>query len=63
MGHAGRDNFVCLKCGAYCGHRGKCDLCGGYLKADRLLTEEDFERLMESAEAEDNFWKESVLEC
>jgi hypothetical protein len=54
MGHAGRDNFVCLKCGYWYGHKGKCDSCGGLLKADRLLTEEESERLLELAEAGDS---------
>ncbi|HUU64447.1 MAG TPA: hypothetical protein VMX96_11130 [Dehalococcoidia bacterium] len=51
MGSAGRDNYVCLNCGAWWGHRGKCDHCGAELKADRLLTEDDSERLVELAKA------------
>jgi len=51
MGHSGRDSFVCLKCCAWWGHWGKCDNCGGLLKADRLLIEDDFERLIELAKA------------
>ena len=51
MGNAGRDNFVCLNCGAWWGHRGKCDQCGAELKADRLLTEDDSDRLVELAQA------------
>lgn len=45
MGHAGRDNWVCLDCGATHHHKGKCDQCGGLLKADRFMTEDDFDRL------------------
>lgn len=51
MGHAGQDNFVCLNCGAVWGHRGKCDHCGADLKADRLLTESDWDQLMDLAAA------------
>ena len=47
IGHAGRDNYVCLNCGAMLGHKGRCDQCGANLKADRLLTEEDLDRLAE----------------
>lgn len=48
MGSAGRDNFVCLNCGAWWGGHGtgKCAHCGGALKADRLLTEDDNDRLV-----------------
>jgi len=46
MGSAGRDNFVCLHCGGWSGHKGQCDQCGRDLKADRLLTEDDNDRLM-----------------
>lgn len=47
MGDAGRDSFVCLKCGAWWGAlgNGKCAHCGGMLKADRLLTEDECEHL------------------
>lgn len=51
MGHSGCDNFVCLKCGAWWGHWGKCDHCGAMLKAERFLIEDDSERLMELAQA------------
>ena len=50
MGSADRDNYVCVQCGRWYGHKGKCDYCGHFLKADRLLSEEDSERLMELAE-------------
>lgn len=50
MGHAGPVNFVCLNCGSLWGYRGKCDHCGWELKADRLLTEDDSDRLVELAQ-------------
>ena len=50
MGSADRDNYLCVNCGCGYGHKGKCDYCGHFLKADRLLSEEDSERLMELAE-------------
>lgn len=50
MGSADRDNYVCVQCGCGYGHKGKCDHCGHFLKADRLLSEEDSGRLMELAE-------------
>ena len=49
MGSADRDNYVCVGCGRGYGHKGKCDHCGHFLTADRLLSEEDSERLMEIA--------------
>jgi len=49
MGSADRDNYVCVQCGRWYGHKGKCDHCGHFLKADRLLSEEDSECLMEIA--------------
>ena len=51
MGSADRDNYVCVNCGRGYGHKGKCDHCGYFLTADRLLSEEDSERLMEIAKA------------
>ena len=51
MGSADRDNYVCVQCGRWYGHKGKCDHCGHFLKADRLLSEEDSECLMELAQA------------
>ena len=51
MGSADRDNYVCVNCGRGYGHKGKCDHCGYFLTADRLLSEEDSERLMEIAQA------------
>jgi predicted ATP-dependent serine protease len=51
MGSANRDNYVCVRCGCWYGHKGKCDHCGHFLKADRLLSEEDSEQLMELAKA------------
>ena len=51
MGSADRDNYVCVNCGRWYGHKGKCDHCGYFLTADRLLSEEDSERLMELAQA------------
>ena len=50
MGSADRANYVCVRCGRWYGHKGKCDHCGHFLKADRLLSEEDSERLMELAQ-------------
>jgi len=49
MGDAGSDSFVCLKCGAWWGSRGtgKCANCGGMLKADRLITEDEWDHLFE----------------
>ena len=54
MGSADRDNYVCVNCGRGYGHKGKCDHCGYFLKADRLLSEDDSERLMEIAEASES---------
>ena len=54
MGSADRDNYVCVNCGRGYGHKGKCDHCGHFLKADRLLSEEDSERLMEIADASES---------
>ena len=54
MGSADRDNYVCVNCGRWYGHKGKCDYCGHFLKADRLLSEEDSEQLMELAQASES---------
>lgn len=54
MGSSGRDNYVCLDCGATHHHKGKCSQCGGPLKADRLMTEEDYDRLLERIKEGDN---------
>ena len=50
----GRDwrsfNFVCTKCGATYGgrHGGKCPACGGVMKRDDLITDEDLEKIQRS---------------
>ena len=54
MGSADRDNYVCVQCGRWYGHKGKFDHCGNFLKADRLLSEEDSESFMELAKASES---------
>ena len=54
MGSSGRDNYVCLDCGATHHHKGKCSQCGGPLKADRLMTEDDYDRLFEKMKGVQN---------
>ena len=41
------DSYMCVECGAVVGHKGKCDLCGGRLKATENVTDEDYEKLLE----------------
>ena len=46
-------NFYCLKCGSCFGGRGngRCVICGGPLKRDDLMEEEDYANLAEEMES------------